>query len=335
MRLPVRSPLLITCVLLLACGQSKQTTTDTGSDVAGAPPVTPSAPEEPTPPTSPTPYEYEGEAAEAVYDQAALEDALEVLLETLLTLTGEAPLLGYQTMLESADDHCPIWYENEGNVYWTGGCTSESGTTFDGYMFTEEYIDAALMGEDSALTGSMINGQSFMTTADGGRLDLAGHSYAASGTISDGLGWMTGAIGSFSWTDAAATDTWMGGPIEPSLELVGYKWNYDQVYRGIVATGGVNGFGQGWSSAYLDNVMVLDDLGGFWPCPQETNGIVSIRSPDGHWFQVVFDIETAEDGYTMAPGTCDGCGTVFLNGEVVGEACTDFRTLLDWQDQPW
>jgi hypothetical protein len=326
---------LITCVLLLACGQSKQATTDTGSDVADAPSVTPSAPKEPTPPTNPTPYEYEGDATEAEYDQAALEDALEVLLGTLLTLTGEPPLIAYQTMLESADDNCPIWYENEGNVYWAGGCTSESGTTFDGYMFTENYIDAALMGEDSAMTGSIINGQSFMTNIDGGRLDLAGYSYAASGTISDGQGWMTGAIGSFSWTDAAATDTWMGGPIEPNLELVAYKWTHDQEYRGIIATGGVNGFGQGWSSAYLDNVMVLDDLGGYWPCPQETNGIVSIRNPDGHWFQVVFDIESAGDGYTMAPGTCDGCGTVFLNGEVVGEACTDFRTLLDWEDQPW
>ena len=49
---------------------------------------------------------------------------------------------------------------------------------------------------------------------------------------------------------------------------------------------------------------------------EEAAGRISVRSPTGHWFDVVYDVEQEEsDGsWRVPPGACDGCGQVYASG---------------------
>jgi hypothetical protein len=298
--------------------------------------------EEPAPPSAPTAWEYDGAPEPAVFDQAALEDTLNAAIRDVMTVSGAAPLLGYVTMMQGADESCPTRYSYDGSEYWIGGCTSDLGVTFDGYVFATDYVDAELLGPDSSMSGWMLNGQAFMTAADGTRLDLAGQTHDIAGTINSGEvpAWQTAVIGTFVWDDEVVADTWLGSELQPTLEATAYKYPLDETgtltAEIVRITGGLNGLDAEWGTAYLDDIYMVDEIPGFWNCGVEPVGIMSARSPKGDWFQVVFDVTESEDGsYGAPPGTCDGCGIVYLANKEVGEACIDISPLIDWVDQPW
>jgi len=296
---------------------------------------------EPAPPASPSPYEYDGQPEPPVYDQAELEAAMDAVFAEVLTISGAPPILAYQTMMELADSSCPTWYTNEGYSYWVGGCTTGEGVDFSGYVFADEYVDAALLGEGSSMTGMTLNGQAFITDTDGGRLDMGGYAYDAAGTGDDGVTetWLTGVIGTFVWDDELVEDTWLGTPLQPTLEASAYQFVIDAEgtkVQGVRLHGGLAGFNSDWSTASLDSIFMVDELPGFWHCGLEPAGILSIRAQDGYWYQVAFDVQKQADGsFDTPPGTCDGCGTVYRGGDVIGEACADASVLTDWEDQPW
>ena len=298
--------------------------------------------EEPAPPSAPTAWEYDGATELAELDQAALEDTLNTAIRDVMSVSGAAPLLGYVTMMEGADETCPTWYSYEGSSYWVGSCTSDHGVTFDGYVFATDHVDEALLGAESSMSGIVLNGQAYITGADGTRLDLAGQTYNVAGTVDSGAvrAWQTAVVGTFVWDDEVAADTWLGSELQPTLEATAYKHPLDETgtltAEVVSLTGGLNGLDAEWDTAYLDGLYMIDEIPGFWSCGVEPIGTMSARSPSGDWFQVVFDVMEQEDGsYDAPPGTCDGCGTVYLADQEVGEACIDISPLIDWEDEPW
>jgi hypothetical protein len=178
---------------------------------------------------------------------------------------------------------------------------------------------------------------------DGTRLDIGGGAHAAHGPVEDGVyGWLTGVSGAFKWNADEVDESWMGTALRPDIESMAMRWAFptgdggEDIHVLVSTTLGLTGLDTAWSTVFLANIMAATDLGGYWPCPEEPAGTISVRSPSGHWFQVVFDLEEDESGaWSTPPGTCDGCGTVYQAGEVSGQACVDVGPLLDWEDQPW
>ena len=298
------------------------------------------SPDEPSPPENITPWEYDGALDEPQFDRARVEESIQAALGEILTLTGTAPLDAYVALMDTADDYCPYYSEYEGSLFWYGGCETSEGVIYQGYSFYEHYEDAPLFGEDSAMSGPVLNTQSTITLADGTRFDMGGSTHVLEGPLSDEMyAWSTAVTGSFGWANGADDDTWMSGTVKPTIETAAYLWDYGEhgQFRGVVTTAGLTGLDAEWDTVYLSELTSMDDLGGYWPCPEEAAGRISVRSTDGHWFDVVYDVEQEEpDGpWRSPPGTCDGCGQVYASGELVGAACNDFSVLRDWEDQPW
>jgi hypothetical protein len=295
--------------------------------------------EEPAPPENPTPWEYEGDPPSVQFDQAKVEASISAAIDQILIITSDAPLDAYLTVMETADEVCPYNSVYEGSAYWYGGCTTLDGTRFDGYSFYEEHLDSPLWGDGSNMSGTTLNTQGTVVFADGTRFDMGGGAMMWEGTVFDGetYGWFTSVNGTFGWSDDELDESWMGGPIRPTFQTVAYLWTLGDGsnQRGVQTTSGFGGLDAEWDTVYLSEVFSVDSLGGYIPCTEEPSGTISVRSTGGEWFQVVYDVEQGNEGWTVVPGACDGCGTVFASGEAVGEACNDFSALRDWEDQPW
>jgi len=332
----MRASIMIAMAALSACGDNKDAAQDTGESTI----------DEPSAPDAPAPWDYDGGASPAVYDQDAFEDTVNAAFRDVMTISGAPPILGYWAMMAEADEEeviggCPQYYEYGGSSYWAGSCTAVSGAGFDGYVFAEVYENAEVLGPGSAMSGFSINGQAILTDGDGSRLDLSGYTYDAAGTINSGdtPAWMTAVYGAFSWNDEVVAETWLGGPLQPTLDATAFQYTLDgdgNTAQIVNLTGGLGGLDASWSTAYLEGIYMVNEVPGFWECGLEPTGIISARSSDHHWYQLVFDVEEQESGvFTTPPGLCDGCGTVYRAGVEVGEACVDVSPLIDWEDQPW
>jgi hypothetical protein len=320
--------IIFSCLVFAACGHDEPKTEASKSTVA-----------EPSPPDEPSAWEYEGEAHTAEFDQAKIEESIAAAIAQVRIITGHSPINAYLNIMGAADEHCPTNSEYEGSSYWYGGCTTSSGTQFEGYSFYEEYVDSPLFGEGSNMFGTSLNTQGSVVLGDGNRFDMGGSVQVYEGTINNEeiYAWFTAVDGTFGWADSEMDESWMGGPIRPTIQSIAYLWTFEDgsTHRAVNTTAGLAGLEAEWDTVYLSEVFSVDSLGGYWPCTDEPSGRISVRSTEGDWFQVVYDVEQDGDAWAIAPGACDGCGTVFIGGEAVGEVCNDFSVLRDWEDQPW
>lgn len=282
--------------------------------------------------TQPLPSEYEWDAPEATapeFDPALVETGLQEAIDVALRLGGQPVLDGYFTMLEGSDSDCPTWYEQEGNVFWNDYCTSDDGTRFDGYGFYYLYDQVALDGTAALYDGHSLYGVATVETSDGSRLHLGGGLQTMQGYDPENNGniYLSQVEGGFSWTEA---EGWLGEGLQPDIYL--YVVDYpDWDGRGAFVEGAVGGLPGAVSAVFFDNNLLFTaSLGAV--CEREPTGSIQVRDGDGTWWQVVFD--TPEEG-EMQGSLCDGCGTVSLNGEEVGEACADFSPWISWEGTPW
>jgi hypothetical protein len=297
------------------------------------------AQQEPSPPAQLTPWEYHNPETPGQFDQSKAEAAIGAALVRLRTVGGAAPLAAYGLVMEHADEGCPYFSEYEGSVYWYGGCTTHDGVRFEGYSFFDTYEDTPAWGEDSSMSGPTLNSQSFVILEDGDRFDMGGSAYAIEGwTADDGLyAWSTGVSGAFGWSPHADDPTWMGTDLRPDIETVALLWDFGDgsQYKALMSTAAMAALPTQWSTVFVSELFSVDEISGYWPCPGEPSGTISVRSESGHWFEIVYDVKADGDDWTIAPDSCDGCGTAYLDGMNVGQACNDFSVLTDWEDAPW
>ncbi len=296
-------------------------------------------------PASPTPYIYEAE--DSVTPELSVDDvetALSEVMGTLLSLNGSPAVDAYFSSMAGQQGDCPDYYENEGNVYWYDYCYSDDGSSFSGYGFGYLY-------EDYEEGGYFYNGGTVFTVAEVTTGD--GNSFSGGGSAQDlhlvvneeaevhalyHEAWSSSISGAFSYDGPEGAGTWLNEDISPDLALVVYLVPENEVYPGyngklVQVQGGVGGFVGEVSAAVADNFTVWS--GGMNLCPAEPMGMLSVRDTEGVWYDVVFDNVNQDDGETMDPDLCDGCGTVYVQGQAQGEACVDTTLLTDWTVAPW
>ncbi len=319
-------------LLLLACNAGTTTPSDGGA--AGTEP--------------PADYSYDGsDTTTPSYDQAAVETGLQQAVDVVLGISGQPIVDAYFAMLDTADDRCPTWYEQDGNVFWSDICTSDAGTSFDGYGFYYPYVDADLDGSGTLWSGDYLYGVATIIEGDGTLFHAGGGTQVLTGfnpgtdafsTEDDSYYGLSQVIGGFQYTDPASADTWLGQGLSPDLYV--YTVDYPEYgINGAYVQGGLSGLtGDATSGAtsgatavlFDDNFLYHEAAGS--PCEREPTGSMQLRDADGTWWRVEFD---TPDAGVLDDALCDGCGTAFLGDEEVGQACVDFSSWLDFEVLTW
>lgn len=317
---------MIPLVLLFAC--QTDPAVDPGGDDGAAPD------------DLPTEYTYTPEDdGEVVLDSQALAEGIQAAMDVALGLSGQPVIDGYFSMLDDADDNCPTWYEQDGNVFWYDYCTSSTGALFDGYGFYYPYDNVDLDGTGTLWSGDYLYGVATITDSDGTWFHTGGGVQVLTGfnpgedafsDVDDSYYGMSQAVGGFEWTAPEADDTWIGAGIQPNLYL--YTVDYPGYgIRGAMVDGGISGLSGDATAVLFDNNFIYHEAAGSL-CEQEPTGSIQLRDADGRWWVVDFD---TPDGGTMSRELCDGCGTVSYAGEELGEVCVDFSGWLDWELSTW
>ncbi|MCB9778970.1 MAG: hypothetical protein H6742_10435 [Alphaproteobacteria bacterium] len=225
---------------------------------------------------------------------------------------------------EGMDATCPTWYEQDGIPYWYDSCRAESGTAFEGYAYI---VEAAGLTDDDGNTwdGWQYFGIASIVTGDGRIFQSGGSAGILAGWSADGAQ-LSYTYMDDGFTDSEAEGTWMADGMDAGT--VTWAASYGEGAVGMF----VDGTFTELSTDALDAVVLTDvtvtseGLGG---CAVEPDATVSVMDGEGQWFDLVFD---GSDG---ASPDCDGCGTAYWRGVALGEVCTDFSPLADWNGSPW
>lgn len=286
---------------------------------------------------SPSEWVYEGaQSGSATYDRATVEGALAALVQQAPRMSADPVLDAYNTALESSDEGCPAWYELDGNTFWYASCTASSGMSFDGYGFTYLYQQEDIFGDGALWDAELISGVATIRNDAQQTLHIGGQAYRGTGYNAQYNGdlWVSQVVGGFYWDWAQAEGTWLGDGIESNLTL--YAIDYpDWEARYFYIAGSATGLGEGASAVETTALVVIDEgmaaVQGL-NCAAEPIGAVAVRDAGGAWWEVAFD---RADFVNLPESLCDGCGTVWYQGEAVGEACMDAASLNQWEGTPW
>lgn len=318
-------PAWLLATLLAACAGQPATDppASTGDDASD-----PSAEVDP-----PTEYTYTpDEGATAVFDPDAIEVALDDAITKIPLVTATPVLDAYALALEQMEPGCPDWYDYDGNVFWYATCTTDSGSSFDGYGFTTLYEDADAFGDGSSWDLIAISGSATIRDPEGYTFHLGGGIYDGTGSNDDGARlWVSQVAGGFWWDHPQGAGSWMDTPSSPSILL--YAIQYDvgaNVGNYVYLSGSVADLSEAATAVRFDDIA-LGDVSLGLACAAEPTGTLSVRDDAGVWWDVKFDY----DDRGRLTGDCDGCGGVWTGDTYHGDVCADFSSLIDWEASPW
>lgn len=321
----------LACALLTACGGGKASgddeddvNSDEAADDAGG--------------AGPTEYDPSAVLDErgsgvtaADFDRAWVEASLAVVFDRLPSLHATPVLEAYRDAMIDADPDCPSRYSADGNQFWYANCTSEAGTGFSGYAFDYVYDDVALYGDGNLWDAAVVSGAATFTSGVD-RYDFSGSAYTAE---SEQDGYLVSTSDVYGWFEVTgerwAADDWMTDAVHPSLSLYAVTGEGGTPAKYLSVSGLIGGLGPDLPGVDLDRLSFAN-AGAGYSCADEATGVVALRDAAGAWWEVHFDVDP--DTWAL-DGPCDGCGQVFFQGELAGEACADPSALLGWGGEPW
>lgn len=235
-------------------------------------------------------------------DISQVESILQEAVNQVRTYSAAPFVDDFFALMESSDDSCPQWYSNQDGPYWFDGCTSESGTLFEGYgtqyTYTEQMDESG-----NQWMGRAIYSESLIESSAGDWLVSSG-----SATLLHGTNMNNGADIFYSHLDqgfrsssqesAPQIDMW-------ASQLEGHK----SIYFDVVSYDGDR------RVVFSQNQLTSQSS-----CP---SGSQSIWTDKG-WVQVSWN-----------PEECSGCSDVYFEGNNLGSVCIDFSDWLNWDDNPW
>lgn len=329
------------CLVLfgVACGGAKEsdpapTTGETpsveptpGADSDNGEPAEPSIVE-----PSDAPYlDDSGDQTPPELDETVLGAAVDAALLEAIATHGAPAVEAYFEMLDESDGVCPRWAVSGDTPYWFDSCTTEGGTTFDGYGYHQTYAGPY----DGGVTwyGRAMYSVARIVGADGRQFDGAGGAGFLTGTDASGNDvWYSYVQSGFSYDGPAAEGTWLAEGLDPEL-----TWYALRAPSGIGAavtlSGSARTTGDAVEVLVFNDLLLIDEAFGS-SCPEEPNGSISVLDGEGHWFDLYFDGPTW-GGDATPEDLCDGCAAAWFGGAYVGEVCVDFSPLSDWDGYPF
>ena len=286
----------------------------------------------------PSPYIYEDDQLSPPdIDLDAVATSIEQAAATVRSLNALPVWDAYLAAVATADAYCPAEYTGPDATYWFDQCTDDAGTTYEGYGYVIAYDDQP-QGQYIASARALFSVAS-IDTGEGERFEAGGSVVWLEGDATGELYhrlFQSQVNGTFTWTGPEADGTWMQSALVPDLQMTA-AWVPDngagQTAQVIYVEGALAGMEGAHSAMSFEGVrLATQSLGS--QCALEPSGVISVRTDDGSWVDVLFDGPTDENP-SVVPGSCDGCGVATWRGEVIGEACADFSGLLDWTEAPW
>ncbi len=283
---------------------------------------------------TPVPYDQPGiSASTPQFDAAAMVTAIQGAMTAAKGITGAPVLTAYTTVMATADDGCPSYYDYNGSMYWNDQCTTTAGSQFSGYSFYYLY-DNYDGGDGNIYNGAQLYGVAQMWDPEGHELDIGGSAADLVLTATDDsyTYWYSVAQGSFAWDGAGTEGTWVTPGMAPDLILTALVYpQYDG--HMFYINGGLSGLGGAYDTVVFDNLTLYDaGIGG--DCPEEPGGTISVRDANGYWYDLFLDGQLQTSDVTRQ-NQCDGCADAWYEGQDLGPVCPDFSTLNTWVGAPW
>ena len=294
-------------------------------------------------------FQYAGDAEPVPQlDHDDLEELSDRVFESLFAYNAQPMIDVYRSLVDQeTDTTCPTYFATEGSDYWIaaadgaggqdtegeqGGCVTDLGTEFRGWAYTQFQEDEE--DEVWVTTKDYVSALAWIWPTDGTRYECAG-TLLTSVQTQTGDGLMTLAEsrieGVFGWNGTGIEGTWTARGELPDLEI-----NSSSILqqRALEIEGGVS------------NLQDYDEIDAFsmqgmsfkneFRCALEPSGVLSLRAPDGNWYDITFDGPTEDqEDIQSSEADCDGCGVATFRGEVLGMVCPDFSPILSWELHPW
>jgi hypothetical protein len=255
---------------------------------------------------------------------AALDALLGAAIDHVHQMDGRLAIDGFEALIGSvAQPPCPTLVENEN--FWdidANGCTALKGV--------ELLMDVRFR------EGELLNGEAVMADGAGSLWAMASiFTHQESTSESGVMQFESQLLGNLHVPGGTG---WIGEHLSLGLRQLWVAANIGAMPIACSLDGGVGGIAEGALAAYsFDDLSLWIEVGG-GPCSVEPHGSVSLHTPDGGRYSIVFDgVKPDPEGVTKTPGAgqCDGCGEAFFFGESLGEICPDISGLMDWTERPW
>lgn len=278
----------------------------------------------------PISYEYDEVEDSFVLDIASIEEEVSHALSVMRINNSQEIVDSYYSVMSYADQQCPTSYEVDGNAFWYGSCQSDQGLAFDGYLFFNTYEATDLFSDGTLWDAEVVNGSTTLYHSLLGKSSYSGNAYMAQGVNSDGADvFLSISQGSFLVESAMADQLQQGW--SPWLTMYGIRYNTEWGSANAISlNGSLPYLGVNIAALSFTNLLVLDELFGH-PCPQEPMGSLSVRTTEGVWLDVEFDV--SQDW--ALTGICDGCGVATTQMGDTYDFCVDVSPLVDWEETPW
>ncbi len=235
------------------------------------------------------------------------------------------------------DEGCPTYYDEYytlyGYEYWYGGCETDDGSAFTGYLYGIHYEPFWSYGYYYYPDYGWWYGDMAIDRADGQSYELSGYwSMYRWEVMQPAQTYVyVYAYGEPRWEGGTYGDTWLGQGASLSYTLTG---GFDpQLGSWLSVDGGLSGLDGAANSVWFDGVYMAT-AGQGSSCDLEPSGTISIRDAAGDWYDVEFQ-GPAYVGASSFPPECDGCGDIWYQGQNIGQACPDTSRLVDWEGSPW
>ncbi len=265
-------------------------------------------------------------------DLLSIEIAINESLLTVLDYNATTISESYNSIMSYSDSSCPAAYEQDGNSFWYGQCKSEQEMTYDGYLFYTSYQNHDLFGDGTIWDATSFAGSSNMQYPTGENAHWGGNSYIANGTNPEGMPTFLSIINGSFWDQNA--DSWLKDGLSTSMVMYAIDYilpEFPDATANFIHLNGSLPITNGEITAISFQEVSLYSETLQYPCELEPIGRLSARTVDSDWIEIHFDVE---EDWTLT-GLCDGCGSAYLNDQLVGEICLDLSPILDWEEAPW
>ncbi|MCP4805288.1 MAG: hypothetical protein GY884_08055 [Proteobacteria bacterium] len=278
-----------------------------------------------------------------------LEDRVEQILGKVYSYDAQPMIDIYWDLIEDTDESCPAWYATDDSDYWIaaddgaagqdtegeqGGCVTTGATEYRGWAYTQRQ-DAYITEDGWTIDKDYVSALAWIWTPSGDLYEAAGTLLTSVQTLDLEQGDFVLAEsrieGVFGWDGSGLEDTWIGVGEVPDMAIETQSMlqrHFVEVEGGVSGVQDLDGL-----DAFAFNDFIYGDE---FYCALEPSGVISLRQPDGQWYEVQFDgPDEEQDTQVNTDPACDGCGRVYFRSQEWGTICVDFGTLLDWDISPW